>query len=208
MRAPLFAIALLAAPAQAAGDIAAVFSGALEPALASTTDTITMYTSEEPQAFKIWSNVPPVLATYGCARNIALALESAGAQRGVIWLGVCRLGDELPADLIATAAERAGAAAAEPEIRPAIAGLGALVRTRRIAGAQLTEVTVLARTSAGAQRVLRTALIQPDGGSEVLVLQYEALRLCSVGDAPLCTDPVATLDALALKLLATLDRAR
>jgi hypothetical protein len=124
----------------------------------------------------------------------------------VAWLGVCTLGAELPADLLSTAAARARAAAAEREIAPTAAGLGELVRQRRVASADLYEVTVLMNLG-GTMRILRTTLVVPDGGKQVLVFQYEALRLCAGGAAPLCTAPAATLDALAQRLLPLLDHA-
>lgn len=209
----LLALATLAvcgiAPTALATDaIAAKFAVALEPALKSGDDNPTLYTIEEPTAFRIWSAIPPMLSTYPCARNVALAVERGGQPLGVVWLGVCTLGDELPADLLSTAVARARAAAAEREIAPTAAGFGELVRQRRVgSAADLYEVTVLMNLN-GSMRILRTALIAPDGSKDVLVLQYEALRLCAAGSAPLCTAPAPTLDALALKLLSTIDRAR
>jgi len=173
-------------------NIAAKFAVALEPALKSGDDNPNMYTIEEPTSFRIWSAIPPMLATYPCARNVALAVERGGQPLGVVWLGVCRLGDELPADMLSTAVARARAAAAEREIAPIAAGFGELARRRRIGDrADLYEVTVLMNLS-GTMRILRTALIVPDGREDVLVLQYEALRLCAAGGAPLCTAPAAT----------------
>ena len=195
------------APAAGAGAVAAQFAVALEPALKSGDDSPQMYTVEEPTAFRIWSAIPPMLSTYPCARNVALAVEQGGQQLGVVWLGICALGDELPADILSTAVARARAAAAEREIAPTAAGMGELVRQRRVGNAaDLYEVTVLINLN-GTMRILRTALIVPDGSKDVLVLQYEALRLCASGSAPLCTAPAPTLDALALKLLSTVDRA-
>lgn len=207
MRRLLLAAALFATSAYAADDTAARFAAALEPALKIGEDTPQMYTLEEPTSFRIWSAVPPVLATYPCARNVALAVEQSGAPSGMVWLGICTRGDELPADLLGSIVARARAAAAEREIAPAAAGIGELARQRRIDGAELYDVTVLLN-AAGSRRVLRTALIAPDGGKQVLVLQYEALRLCSAGAAPLCTAPAPALDALALRLLGLLDHAR
>lgn len=222
MRASLFGLAMLAASTLATSvdasaavasatatsdNIAAQFAVALEPALKSGDDNPNMYTVEEPASFRIWSAIPPMLSTYPCARNVALAVEVGGQQLGVVWLGVCTLGDELPADLLSTAVARARAAALEREIAPVAAGFGELVRQRRIGDvADLHEVAVIL-TSNGALRILRTALIVPDGGKELLVLQYEALRLCAAGGAPLCTTPAATLDELALNLLRSVDRA-
>jgi hypothetical protein len=203
----LIAAAALALPASAADEIAARFAAALEPALARNGELPTMYTTEDPTSFRIWSAVPPVLATYPCARNVALAVEQGGQQLGMVWLGVCNLGDELPVDILSTAVARARAAAAEREIAPAAAGLGELVRQRRIDGAELYDVTVLLNLN-GTVRFLRTALIAPDGGKQVLVLQYEALRLCATGGTPLCTTPGPTLDALAQRLIPLMDHAR
>lgn len=209
LAASMFVTSVDASPASAgaaaADDTAARFAAALEPALKAGEDAPQMYTSEEPTAFRIWSAVPPMLATYPCARNVALTVEQTGQAPAVVWLGICRRGDELPADLLSTAAARARAAAAEREIAPAAAGLGELVRQRRIDGAEVYDVTVLMNLS-GTMRVLRTALVAPDGRDEVLVLQYEALRLCSGGGAPLCAAPAPTLDALAQRLLQLLDR--
>lgn len=196
-----------AGPADAAPSIdhiAAKFASALEPALKSGDDPVNMYTIEEPVAFRIWSAIPPMLSTYPCARNVALVVEQGGQQLGVVWLGVCTLGDEIPADLLSTAAARAKAAAAEREIAPTAAGMGELVRQRRLGdGAELYEVTVLANRN-GTMRILRTALIAPTGGKQIMVMQYDPLRLCAGGGAPLCTTPAATLDALALRLLQVL----
>lgn len=218
MRAIFVCLLLTASPLATSGDatagpadaaptvdhLAAKFSTALEPALASGDDPVNMYTVEEPVAFRIWSAIPPMLSTYPCARNVALAVEQGGQQLGVVWLGVCTVGDEVPADLLGTAAARAKAAAAEREIAPTAAGMGELVRHRRLGeSADLHEVTVLVNKN-GAMRILRTALIAPTGGKQLVVMQYEALRLCSGGGAPLCTDPAATLDALALRLLQSL----
>jgi hypothetical protein len=198
------ALAASAAASASSDHIAARFSAALEPALANGDEPVNMYTVEEPVAFRIWSAIPPMLSTYPCARNVALAVEQGGQQLGVVWLGVCTLGDEVPADLLSTAAARAKAAAAEREIAPTAAGMGELVRQRRIGeSVELYEVTVLSNRN-GTMRILRTALIPTADGKRVLVLQYEALRLCAAGGAPLCTDPAATLDALALRLLQSL----
>ena len=200
--------AMLAAPVFAADNIAARFAVALEPALTSGADPVNMYTVEEPVGFRIWSAIPPMLSTYPCARNVALAVEQGGQQLGVVWLGVCTIGDEIPTDLLSTAAARAKAAAAEREIAPTAAGMGELVRQRRLGeGAELHEVTVLLNRN-GSISILRTALIAPTGGKELLVLQYEALRLCAGGGAPLCTTPAATLDALALRHCRPSDRDR
>lgn len=205
--AALLVVGAVTPVASASDNIAAQFAVALEPALKSGDDNPNMYTVEEPTSFRIWSAIPPMLSTYPCARNVALAVEVGGQQLGVVWLGVCTLGDELPADLLSTAVARARAAAAEREIAPTAAGMGELVRQRRVgAGADLYEVTVLINRN-GTLRVLRTALIVPDGGKELLVLQYEALRLCAAGGAPLCTTPAATLDELALNLLRSVNRA-
>jgi hypothetical protein len=74
MRGIVVALALVAASASAGDEIAARFAKALEPALTVNGIAPSMYATDELGSFRIWSAVPPMLSTYPCARNVALAV--------------------------------------------------------------------------------------------------------------------------------------
>jgi len=200
----MLTIALLccALPASAADSFSVEASSALEPALTTQREQLALYTLDEPTGFVSWGEALGTTERIDCAEGLALGVEVAGAARGALWFGACRP-DELPADLLARVAARGARAATDREFAPLLAGGRAAVAHRTLPGGiALDEFTVL--VSGHGLSIMRTVLITPPAGRERFVLQYEALRMCAANDAPLCTAPGPTLDALAAELVARL----